>query len=120
MARKSNANEYMLLFRGGADPKDLTKQQMQQIMNNWYTWMGELKKRRQLKLGNPLEEKGKIMAGKNGERVQTYAESKDSVGGYLLIQARNLADATKIAKGCPIFNNGGTVEVRPVVQMPAR
>ena len=120
MARKSNANEYMLLFRGGADPKDLTKQQMQQIMNNWYAWMGELKKRRQLKLGNPLEEKGKIMTGKKGERVKTYAESKDSVGGYLLIQARNLADATKIAKGCPIFNNGGTVEVRPVVQMPAR
>ena len=35
----------------------------------------------------------------------------------MLIKAKNLAEATKIAKGCPIFNNGGTAELRAVQQM---
>jgi len=39
------------------------------------------------------------------------------VGGYSLIEARDLAEATELSKGCPILERDGSVEVRPIMQM---
>jgi hypothetical protein len=46
-----------------------------------------------------------------------FAESKDIVGGYTLVQARDLDEAVELSKGCPIFEGEGVVEVRPIMQM---
>ena len=46
-----------------------------------------------------------------------FAESKDIVGGYTLLEARDLDQAVELSKGCPIFEGEGTVEVRPIMQM---
>ena len=46
-----------------------------------------------------------------------YAETKDVVGGYLLISAANLDEAVELSRGCPIFDNDGSVEVRQIHQM---
>ena len=43
-----------------------------------------------------------------------YAEAKDLVGGYAIIEARDLEAAVEIARGCPIYERDGVVEVRPV------
>jgi hypothetical protein len=45
-----------------------------------------------------------------------YAE-KDLVGGYTLIEAKDLGQAVELSVGCPIFEAGGLVEVRPVMKM---
>jgi len=39
------------------------------------------------------------------------------VGGYSLIEARDLAQAAELSKGCPILERDGSVEVRPIMQM---
>ena len=117
MTKKITKKDYVLLFRGGANPADMTPEQMKTTMNNWMTWMNELKKRHQFTLGHPLEDGGKVLSGAQGKNVTAFKDDKDAVGGFLVIQAKSLADATAIAKGCPIFNNGGTVELRPVEQM---
>ncbi|AGP38069.1 hypothetical protein SCE1572_28525 [Sorangium cellulosum So0157-2] len=36
------------------------------------------------------------------------------VGGYMLIEAEDLAHAVELSKGCPILERGGSVEVRPI------
>jgi len=46
-----------------------------------------------------------------------FAEAKDLVGGYTLIEAKDLAEAAELSKGCPIFERNGFVEVRPVMKM---
>ena len=46
-----------------------------------------------------------------------YAEAKDVVGGYFLVEASDLSHAVELSKGCPIFEVGGSVEVRPVMQL---
>ena len=46
-----------------------------------------------------------------------FAEAKDVVGGYTLIEARDLEQAVELSKGCPIFEVEGAVEVRPVLKM---
>jgi len=117
MAKKT-ANDYLLLFRGGANPEDMTPDQMKTTMNNWMSWMKGLKKSKQLTVGNPLQDGGKVLSGPKGKNVAQFCDTPDSIGGYLLIKAKSAAEATKIAKGCPIFNNGGTVELRPIHQMP--
>jgi hypothetical protein len=114
---KKKTNDYLLLFRGGADPEDMTPEQMQSTMNNWMTWMKGLRKRKQLTLGHPLQDGGKLLSGAKGKNVASFDDSDETVGGYMVIKAKTLAEATKIAKGCPIFNNGGTVELRAVHQM---
>ena len=43
-----------------------------------------------------------------------FAEAKDVVGGFTLIQARDLEQAVELSKACPILEGGGSVEVRPV------
>jgi hypothetical protein len=57
------------------------------------------------------------LSGAKVKNVKAFKDDKGAVGGFFLIKSRSLADATAIAKGCPIFNNGGTVELRPVEDM---
>ena len=95
MAKKITKNDYVLLFRGGANPEDMTPEQMKTTMNNWMAWMAELKKRKQFTLGHPLEDGGKILSGAKGKTVTAFKDDKDAIGGFLLIKARSLSDATK-------------------------
>lgn len=110
-------SEYLFLYRGGSrseSPADGEK-----IMQAWMTWMQDLATKGFLKdRGQPLEDEGKVVRGKNGAVTDgPYPESKDVVGGYTLVEARDIAQAAELAAGCPIFDRGGLVEVRPVMKM---
>ena len=43
-----------------------------------------------------------------------YAESKDLVTGSMIFEAASLEDAIDVARTCPTYEFGGSVEVRPV------
>jgi hypothetical protein len=45
-----------------------------------------------------------------------FAETKEQLGGYHLIECRDLDEAISIARRIPTIPYGGTVEVRPLVQ----
>ena len=59
----------------------------------------------------------RFAAGKKTVVDGPFAETKDVVGGYTLIEARDLEQAVELSKGCPIFEVDGAVEVRPVMKM---
>ena len=115
-----DAKQFLYLFRGGADMSKFSPEQMQQTMNKWFAWMGELKSNDKLKAGEPLGDEGCVLSGKRGQTVRDgpFMEGKEEVGGYLIVSAGDLAEATEMAKGCPIYDNGGTVEVRPIEPIP--
>ena len=110
-------SEYVFLYRGASRPS--APQDAQQIMQKWVTWFQELGAKGHIKdRGQPLEATGKVVA--RGTRVVTdgpFAEAKDLIGGYTLIEAKDLAEAAELSKGCPIFERDGFVEVRPVMKM---
>ena len=57
---------------------------------------------------------------RNGKRLVTdgpFAETREQLGGYFLIEANNLDEAIGIAGRIPMARKG-TVEVRPVIDMP--
>ena len=110
-------SEFVYLFRGGE--RKQSPQEMQAQMQKWMNWIKELSEKGYIKdRGQPLERTGKVVKGE--KRVITdgpYPESKDLVGGYMLVEARDLAHAAELSSGCPIFEFGGLVEVRPVMKI---
>ncbi len=59
----------------------------------------------------------KTVRVRNGESILTdgpFAETKEQLGGYYLIEADNIEQAASIAAGIPAARNG-SIEVRPVM-----
>ena len=57
---------------------------------------------------------------RNGKRLVTdgpFAETREQLGGYFLIEAKDLDEALGIAARIPMARKG-TVEVRPVIDIP--
>jgi len=97
----------------------MSPEQMQQAMKKWMDWKAALEKNGHIKqLGERLDGTGKVVRGK--ARVVSdgpYVEVKDSIQGYILLEAKDMDQAAELARGCPILEGDGTVEVRPVVSM---
>ena len=96
-----------------------TPERAQKSMQRWMEWMGELEAGGHLKdRGQPLDRAGKVVRGK--QRTVTdgpYVEAKDLVAGFIVVEARDLQQAVDLAAGCPMFEGGGSVEVRPVLDL---
>ena len=116
MNTQPNKSEYMLLFRGNDWHNGLSPEEMQHVANHWKAWFDRLTAQGKALAGNPLEREGKIVSGKNGRVVADgpFAESKEAIGGYFLLQVKSLDEAVAIAKDCPGLAYGVVVEVRPV------
>jgi hypothetical protein len=115
-------SEFIYLFRCTAEQQERamgTPEAAQRSLQNWLGWLEQLEARGQLKdRGQPLDRGGSVVSG--NKRLVTdgpYAESKDLVLGFMLIQARDLHEAIEISKGCPIVEGGGSVEIRPIMKM---
>ena len=109
--------EFLYLYRGGQF--GTTPEESQQIMQKWMNWFKELGAGGNLKDGGqPLEPEGKVVRGKSGPVTDgPFAEAKDLVGGYTLVEADSIDRAAELAKGCPILERGGSVEVRPIMNL---
>ena len=110
-------SEYVFLYRGGS--RDGSPTEMQQLMQKWVSWLKGLAEKGHIKdQGQPLERTGKLVTGKQKTVTDgPFAEAKDVIGGYTLVEARDLDQAVELSKGCPIFERDGAVEVRPVMKM---
>jgi hypothetical protein len=58
---------------------------------------------------------GTRLTVRGGEVVDgPFVETKEAIGGFFIIEAPSLEQATAIARGCPVFAQNGWLEVRPV------
>ena len=58
---------------------------------------------------------------RNGKALTTdgpFAETKEQLGGYYLVDCKDLDEAISLAARIPSIRVGGSIEVRPVVPMP--
>ena len=109
-------SKFLLIFRGGAVARhDLSPSELQAHVEKWYRWSDELARQGRRNTGTALDNPGATVRGH--ERVVTdgpYAESKDLVTGSMIVEAASLEDAIDVARTCPTYEFGGSVEVRPV------
>jgi hypothetical protein len=112
-------SQFLYLYRGNPESRDRSPEKAQQIMQKWMTWLKGLGESGHLKdQGQPLEPSGKVVRGKSKTITDgPFAEAKDLVGGFTLVEARDINEAVELSKGCPILDEDGAVEVRPIMIM---
>ena len=111
--------QFMLLIRGGDEAfAQFTPEQMEQTLGQYFAWSDRLRKEGRLVGADQLADGGRTVRARDGQLVidGPFTETKDAVGGYYQVEAADEAEAAEIAKGCPVLNHGGLVEVRGVVQ----
>lgn len=111
--------EFVYLFRATpAEQREAmgTPERAQHSLGVWLRWIRELEAGGHLKNpGQPLDPTGRVIRGKDPLVTDgPYIEAKDVVLGFLIVEARDLAQATELARGCPMLAGGGSVEIRPV------
>ena len=113
-----NQNGYMLLYRSDEFYNRLSQQELQTLMNENNAWIQRLTAQGKVKPGRALDRKGAIVSGKNGRVVTDgpFAESKEAIGGYLLVDVETLDEAIAIARSIPGLAYGGSIEVRPLAE----
>jgi hypothetical protein len=112
MSATRTLSEYLLLIRNNAWYQDLTPPEIEEAMNRFTAWFEKLKKEGKYKSSAPLAVVGKTISNRNMITDGPFAESKEAVAGFFVIQATTLDEAVEIASGCPGLEYGQTVEVR--------
>ncbi|PWT75250.1 MAG: hypothetical protein C5B59_09480 [Bacteroidetes bacterium] len=111
--------KFIFLFRGpGPREMDRNSEAAQAEMQKWFNWIDAMNKKGTYVAGDPLQPVGKQVNGKKKAVTDgPFVEAKEMVGGYIIVNAKDINDAVEISKDCPIFDNDGKVEVRPIQKM---
>jgi hypothetical protein len=107
-------SEYLLLFRNTSWHNGLSPEEIQQNLARFTAWFEQLRNDGKFKGGGPLVYNGKIVTKRNAVIDGPFAESKEAIGGFLIVQVDSLGQAVQIAEDCPGFKFGQTVEVREI------
>ncbi|HEX9642970.1 MAG TPA: hypothetical protein VGC11_03080 [Acidimicrobiia bacterium] len=102
--------KYVLAFHGGGMAE--TEEEQARVMAAWGTWMEGLGSAL-TDPGNPTSQSKTIHA----DGSVTIGGGANPVTGYTLLAAETLDAAVSLAKGCPIFESGGSVEVIETIEM---
>jgi len=108
----------MFIFEG-TQPGNLSPEHMQAHMGKWMAWIDKLRKADKYVAGEPLMSGGKLVSGTNGKSVTDgpYTEGKEVVGGFFIINAKDIDEAVELSKGCPDLDQGSKVQVRQVMKI---
>ena len=93
---------------------------MQDRLQRWLAWFKDIEQQGHLaQYGHPLEPTGAgVLTDKNGTVSDgPYAETKDIVIGFSVIEAKDFAEAVALARANPVFDQGGVIEIRAVRKM---
>jgi hypothetical protein len=108
--------KFMYIFFDG-NSSNLSADGQQAQMQKWFAWVEKLQKEQRYVSGEALLPGGKKITGsKKTVTDGPFAESKELVGGYFVIHAKDLNEATAMAKDYPDFELGGTIEIREVIK----
>ena len=109
--------EFVLLFRRSnyADYSKATAQEMQAVGKKWQDWIGGVAAQGKLTNdGLRLSFEGKVLKSGGVITDGPFVEIREMLGGFIVVKADSLDDATTLAHGCPALDAGGSVEIRPI------
>lgn len=112
--------QYMLLIYGEESMwAKLSPEKISEEMSAYFAYTQELAKSGKLKAGDELHPVStaktiSMMGGKQTVADGPFAETKEALGGYYLIETDTMEDALAWAAKCPGARYG-RIEVRPIV-----
>jgi len=112
--------KYMLLIY--ADEKAWTEAEREHCYGESTLLAHQLKSKGQYLAASPLQPvctatSVQVREGKRMVMDGPFAETREQLGGYFLVEAKNLDEAIDIAGRIPGARKG-TVEIRPVIEIP--
>ena len=115
--------QYMLLIYGNeAAMKSATQADRDAMFRSYHDYTQSIIKTGNMKAGDALQPTAtatteRVRDGKTLTTDGTFAETREQLGGYYLVEAKDLDEATKLAARIP-GAQVGSIEVRPVMQLP--
>jgi hypothetical protein len=115
--------QYMLLiYTSEAGMKDATAADREAMLLSYREFTQSIINSGNMKKGDALQPTStatsvRVRDGKTLTTDGPFAETKEQLGGYYLVEAKDLDEATKLAARIPGARQG-TIEVRPVMQLP--
>jgi len=111
--------EFALIYRSESIGEiKLTPEGTLKVSQEWENWMGGIAAQNKLASpGKRLGKQGRTVKPGNVVTNGPFVEVKEIIGGLSIIRAESIEEAAEIAKGCPILNVGGNVEVRDIMLM---
>lgn len=121
MGTESTTGEYMVIFRCAGWSNGRSNEELQTIVDKFAVWYDWMQSREEIQSGLPLHAEGKFVSGKNGKTVADgpFAESKEAIGGFLIVKAAGMDEAVALASEWPLLEYGYTIEVRPMAMQCA-
>ena len=113
MSDKSTPAEYLVICRGEWD-KAASRSEIQNVIDQFYTWLNRLVDEGKMKRGQRLTQEGKTVDRRNVVTDGPFGESKEVVGGFWFAVANSLDEAAEIAAGNPCLDYGLSLEIRPI------
>lgn len=94
-----------------------------EVMNEYWGYTKMLQNRGAYLGGEALQPvpTATTVRSRDGRTVTTdgpFAETKEALGGFYLVEAKDLDEALEFAAACPAVKYGGSVEVRPIQEIP--
>lgn len=102
--------KFVFVYHGGSHPS--TPEEGKKAMDAWGAWFGSMGAS-VVDGGNPVGKSSTV----NADGSLSSGGGANPISGYSLIEATDLEDAHNKAKGCPILQAGGTIEIAQAMDM---
>ncbi|TGK84671.1 transcription initiation protein [Leptospira noumeaensis] len=112
--------DYLILMRLDILTKEAqpSPEQLQIYMKQYQEWVNGIVAQKKFKGGTALSTEGKVIQSNHIVTDGPFVETKESLAGFIIIQAESFEDAASIAKNCPILmGEGNSVEVRKIMSI---
>jgi hypothetical protein len=111
-------NDFMMLFR--LEPQlnyQPTATEMAEQKKYWGAWIGGIASKARLVSTSQLGFTGKQLNADMTVAEGINISDNKTLGGNMVVKAKNMEEVIEMAKGCPILAIGGTVEIRDIIPM---
>jgi hypothetical protein len=120
METKNSPRPFLLLFRnsGPETHQHLSSQEREQLIGRWNAWYDGLAAQGKAVDGRPLDLETRVVSGTGGSRIMDgpFAESKEAIGGYVVLMVNDREEATRLAQQHPGLAYGLIIEVRQMAE----
>lgn len=109
--------DFMLLFHMQPTNQELTAEQITAMQKHWGIFIGGIAAQAKLVSTSRFGYDGNFIDSSLNVCNGINITNKQILTGNMVVKAKTLNEATKIAKGCPVLAVGGSVEVRNIIPM---
>jgi hypothetical protein len=111
-----------LIYSNEQSNQNMSPEEGEKVMGAWWKFTSDLQSSGKMLGGEALQSTltATTVRLQNGSPLVTdgpFAETKEQLGGYYLINATDLDDAIKWVSQMPVMERGGCVEIRPIWEL---